>query len=165
MRNGKTASSHLAGNEKLTTSCIMGTMLDFIGVKIALINRGEILMIQRDDKPGLRYAGLWDFPGGGREGDETPMECILREIHEELGITLESDQIVWKKVFPAMHDKNFKAYFMVAEISENEINDIVFGNEGQGWKMFSIDEFFSSNKVVEPLKDRLQSYFDTKVQV
>ncbi len=139
-------------------------MTDFAGVKIALINNDELLMIQRDDKPGLRNAGLWDFPGGGRDGDETPLECIIRETQEELGIILQPEQILWQKVFPARHDdsKSANAYFMVAKITDDEIEKIVFGDEGQGWKMMSIDEFFSSSEVVEALKGRLTSYLETK---
>lgn len=144
--------------------CYNQFMSDFIGVKIALINNDKLLMIQRDDKPGLRYAGLWDFPGGGREYDETPEECVIREVDEELGIKVSLEQITYRKVHPAMHDPKLNAYFMVAEIPDKGIENIVFGDEGQGWKMFSFDEFMNSNEVVEPLKGRLKTYLDAKVQ-
>ena len=139
-------------------------MTDFIGVKIALINNDRVLMIQRDDKPGLRYAGLWDFPGGGREDNETPEECVIREVSEELGIVLTSDQILHKRLHPAMHDPRLNGYFTVAKISDNDIENIVFGDEGQGWKMLDIDEFMNSNEVVEPLKGRLKTYLDSKAK-
>ena len=45
----------------------------FHGVKAALLFGDKILVYKRDDKPGLRFANLWDMPGGGREGDETPL--------------------------------------------------------------------------------------------
>lgn len=137
-------------------------MIDFVGVKIALINNNKLLMIQRDSKPGLRYAGLWDFAGGARNNNESPEECVIREVIEELGITLKSEQILWKKVHPAMHDRKLNAYFMVAKISNDDIKNIIFGDEGQGWKMFSIKDFINSNEVVEPLKGRLRAYLDTK---
>ena len=138
-------------------------MINFIGVKIALINDDKLLMIQRDNKPSLRYAGLWDFPGGGREDNETPEECIIREVDEELGIKLSPQQITYRKVHSAMHDPSLNAYFMVAKITDKDIEGIIFGNEGRGWRMFGFDEFMNSNQVVGPLKGRLETYFETKV--
>jgi 8-oxo-dGTP diphosphatase len=134
---------------------------DFTGVKIALIHNDKVLMIHRDDKPGLRFAGLWDFPGGGREGNESPYECAAREVDEELGLQLNEDQIIWHSAHPAMHDPKLTALFMVAKLTQDEIDAVKFGDEGQSWKMRDIGEFMNANDVIEALKGRLQGYLDS----
>jgi A/G-specific adenine glycosylase len=47
---------------------------------------GKILIDRR--KTGGAMGGLWEFPGGKVEPGETISDCILREIREELGITI-----------------------------------------------------------------------------
>jgi len=44
---------------------------------------GAALLQHRDDRPGLSAAGLWVFPGGHREKNETSLACALRELTEE----------------------------------------------------------------------------------
>lgn len=42
--------------------------MDFTGAKAALFCGASVLVCLRDEKPGLRWPGLWDLPGAGREG-------------------------------------------------------------------------------------------------
>ncbi len=59
-----------------------------IPVVAAVIRRGDgrILLAQR--LPGGPHGGLWEFPGGKVEPGETPEGALVREIQEELGVTV-----------------------------------------------------------------------------
>ena len=50
---------------------------------------GRCLMHQRP--VGKMYAGLWEFPGGKVEAHEKPVEALVRELREELGISVRAD--------------------------------------------------------------------------
>ncbi len=55
----------------------------------ALVDRdGRVLVAQRP--AGKPMAGLWEFPGGKLAAGETPEQCLIRELHEELGIDTET---------------------------------------------------------------------------
>ncbi|MGY3698549.1 8-oxo-dGTP diphosphatase [Bradyrhizobium sp. USDA 3240] len=49
---------------------------------------GRLLMQLRDDLPHVSDPGKISLFGGRREGSETFLECVVREIHEEIGYYL-----------------------------------------------------------------------------
>ena len=135
---------------------------DFTGCKIALFCEDRILTILRDDKSNIPYPNTWELPGGGREGDESPFECAAREVYEELGIHLTEDCLLWSKVYPSMLFEGKESVFLVGKLTQEQFDKIVFGDEGQGYRLMSIEEFLSSDKVVPQLQDRVRDYIEEK---
>jgi len=45
---------------------------------------GRVLLAQRPE--GKQLAGRWELPGGKVEPGETPEQCLIRELQEEIGI-------------------------------------------------------------------------------
>lgn len=128
--------------------------MDFVGAKAAFFCGPSVLTCLRDDRPGLRWAGLWDLPGGGREGAETPEDCLLRELWEEFGLTLPAARLVWKRVFPSMMDAARASVFFGGWVTPDEVQAIRFGDEGQGWELMPVDGFLAHQRAVPEMQRR-----------
>lgn|SRR3990167_2521051 len=62
-----------------------------IHVMAAVIERGDAVFIAR--RPDhLHQGGKWEFPGGKLEAGESPLQGLTRELHEEIGIEVQSAQ-------------------------------------------------------------------------
>jgi mutator protein MutT len=60
-----------------------------VRVVAAVIRRGDRVLICH--RPAhKRHGGLWEFPGGKCEPDESDDEALRRELREELGLELRS---------------------------------------------------------------------------
>ena len=128
----------------------------FSGAKVALFVGDRLVVTLRDDKPGLPWAAMWDFPGGGREGDETPWACAARETREEVGLDLSGTDPLWAGQFPAAGLPGQVAWFYLARLPLTAEPDIMLGDEGQEVALMSPDEFLSHPKGIDFLKDRLR---------
>ena len=56
-------------------------------VAAAMSDRSGRWLLQKRP-PGKRHAGLWEFPGGKVEPGESPRAALVRELNEELTITV-----------------------------------------------------------------------------
>lgn len=61
-----------------------------VAVGVLVRADGSFLLAQRP--AGKPYAGYWEFPGGKLEGNESVEAALARELHEELGVTIETCQ-------------------------------------------------------------------------
>ena len=57
-----------------------------VAAGVVVNRRGDILIARRREDAML--GGLWEFPGGGQENGESLEDCLVRELQEELGITV-----------------------------------------------------------------------------
>ena len=64
----------------------MSAKLVLVAACALLDSDGRVLIAQRP--AGKPMAGLWEFPGGKVEAGERPEETLIRELREELGITV-----------------------------------------------------------------------------
>ena len=141
---------------------LLSRSFEFSGCKIALLCDDKLLTILRDDILTIPWPNMWELPGGGREDEETPFECVQREVFEELGLKLEEADILWVKEYQGMLDPDKTSIFMVGTITQEEFASIVFGDEGQAYQMMDVSQFLSDEKVIPQLQSRLRDYLEVR---
>lgn len=62
-------------------------------VVAAIIRRSEHILITRRPLDSGHGGGLWEFPGGKLQADESPEQALRREIHEELALPIRVGEI------------------------------------------------------------------------
>ncbi|MGY2992019.1 8-oxo-dGTP diphosphatase [Mesorhizobium sp. URHB0026] len=72
------------GESGMNDVTIAGKRLLLVAACALVDADGRVLLAQRPQ--GKQLAGLWEFPGGKVEAGETPEQCLVRELHEEIGI-------------------------------------------------------------------------------
>jgi 8-oxo-dGTP pyrophosphatase MutT (NUDIX family) len=70
------------------------------GRMIGVAGGGAFLLCRRAAKL-RRHAGQWALPGGRLDAGETPVEAAIREVREELGLSLGSEDVLgWLDDYP-----------------------------------------------------------------
>ncbi len=62
------------------------------GVAVIRDGAGRVLISRRRDDDS--FGGYWEFPGGGLEEGETLEACAVREVLEELGVTVAAERLM-----------------------------------------------------------------------
>jgi len=89
-----------------------------VEVSAALIFRdGKILITRRH--AGSHLGGLWEFPGGKREPDETFEQCLVRELREELGVDSAVGEL-FEEVTHAYREKTVRLKFFICRLVRGE---------------------------------------------
>ena len=126
---------------------------NFDGAKVALFVGTRLIVIRRDDRPDIPWPDTWDFPGGGREGRETPFQTVARETREEVGLHLTPSNLVW----PTRCERTgqLPVWFFVARLPASAEAQVIFGDEGQGWRLACPDDVLAWTDVAGDLQRRL----------
>jgi 8-oxo-dGTP diphosphatase len=79
----------------------MSTIVEVAAAVMLRAEGREFLLAQRPE--GKVYAGYWEFPGGKVEAGETVRQALIRELQEELGITVTACSPWLTRVFTYPH--------------------------------------------------------------
>lgn len=133
---------------------------DFSGAKLAALHAGGLLTYRRDNRPDIPFPGLIDLPGGGREGDENPADCALRELAEEFGLTVPPSRVHYLRRYDLSWNMARPSYFLAVELTAAEIAAVAFGDEGEDWRLMDIADFLAHREAIPHLQMRLTEYLN-----
>jgi 8-oxo-dGTP pyrophosphatase MutT (NUDIX family) len=73
----------VAPNPAVAALAAPDSSIEMVAATVVLRRDGAVLLQLRDNKPGLRAAGMWGLPGGHAESGESMPDCARRELREE----------------------------------------------------------------------------------
>ena len=119
-------------------------------VALALFDRnGRLLLQQRP--AGKHHGGMWEFPGGKVESIENPIDALVREIAEELALTLDPAQLE-----PAIFAEEGSDPRVVLNLyTSRQCVGTPEGCEGQAWGWFTLAE--AATLALAPMDRKLLS--------
>lgn len=125
-------------------------------VVIAIIRKGNKYLLTRRVDLDAEEKGfgpyVWNLPGGGIQFGEKPEEALIREMKEELGVSIEVKSLL-PKLFSETRN-NWQGIFLcyVCALSEDE-SKIVLNEEADQWRWFTTDEV--AKLKILPLADKI----------
>jgi len=124
----------------------------FHGAKLVLTCGDGLLVLLRDDIPTIKWPGYWDLPGGGREGDESPETCALRELEEETGLRLTPGRLRGQ-ARPSVNRPGGLAWVFTGTLTEAEAASVRLGDEGQELRLMPLEEYFAHPLAIPHFRD------------
>ncbi len=133
-----------------------------LGANAIITCNGKLLLEKRRD------CDLWGLVGGGVKRQETPLDAIAREIHEELGLRVDKAQFRKLGVYgepgriAAYRDGSiWRMVVVVFALELEEEPEIVISAESQAMRFFSKEEL-KEIEIVVTHSDIVEDWFSGK---
>ncbi len=122
-------------------------------VSAAILRRGDRILVcrRRHDQD---HPAKWEFPGGKIEGDESPEQCLRRELDEELGIDAEIGPLLARLGHSYPDGPTVDLWFFAVEGYRGELRNRVFADIDwvTAFELERIDLLEADRPVVEILQ-------------
>jgi 8-oxo-dGTP pyrophosphatase MutT (NUDIX family) len=121
-----------------------------VGAIISVSNRGYLFQL-RDDKPNIVMPNRWGLFGGHVEEGETTEAAVIREVKEELSVSLEDPKKLCEMVYRRVDQKNepvwVKRTFFLFEIDESVLAEMK-QCEGADMDCLSLEDYLRLDNII-----------------
>jgi 8-oxo-dGTP diphosphatase len=83
----------------------------------------KTLMVHRNKKPNDTHAGKWNGLGGKVEAGESPEECVIREVREESGLSIQNPRLHGLLMFPNFKGDDWYVFVFTARQFEGALTE------------------------------------------
>lgn len=132
--------------------------MDYAGV---LIERedGKLLFQLRDNNPNIKNRNCWSLFGGGINDGEKPINAVIRELKEELGLKVKKEQLRHLMTIPQITKKSYLFKLRLSKTKKLKLK------EGTSFKYYTIPQLFKKKNIVSSLRLLLRVYpFISKIR-
>ncbi len=94
----------------------------YVSIGVLINNKRQVLMEKNATNPNFK--GLWQFPGGKVEPNETPIVALKRELAEELNIEIYDDlaeAFTFNEYYDSLKDCHYVVLFYLCKKWQGEI--------------------------------------------
>lgn len=118
-----------------------------IGTFAIIVNSSnEVLLCHRTDYD------MWNLPGGGMDGNESPWDGIKREVKEETGLEVRVEKLI------SVYSKSYKNHLVFLFLCKKVGGNIEINDEARDIKYFNKDEL--PKNTIQKHKERIADYFN-----
>lgn len=95
-----------------------------------LRSKNQTLLIHRNKREGDLFKDYWNGLGGKVEQNESPEECVIREMEEESGLKVQEPKLKGILTFPNNRDSG-ETWYVFLYIAEKFSGKLIENDEGE----------------------------------
>lgn len=105
----------------------------YVSIKGVILHAQKVLML-------CKPTGTWDLPGGRMGANESPKRSLMREVHEETGLTVRPGKLLhrWVRRRPGKGDVFLVSHFCILT---DPWPEIILSHEHDSMGWFTMQEY------------------------
>lgn len=119
---------------------------NIVSVAVAVLRYADQFLVAKRHMH-QHQGGKWEFIGGKIDANESAKQALMREVNEEIGLSLNTDQLVFMgKIYHDYQDKKVCLYTYEVYLTKKQYHDFSYcqkGLENQALRWLDIDEMIA----------------------